>query len=525
MIINERIKVGFIYGSLAEDAFLTITNLQLVILIEANRQFRFPLNLFLTASLSKSNQTNVITVLLKTKRFSQVTLIFDSALGKYAEKVIKRLADSSYNNPLAMAKLFKNSAIDSEFPVDLLKKEYLRQMNGDKTKYLELTNINEDYKFTPTYPRYLIIPISYNRSNLKKLAEFRFNARIPAMSYYLKEESTLWRSSQPRPSLFGKSVIEDVSFLDAISYPSNKLEIFDCRSYQAAFANRIKGGGYENEADYHRCKLHFCDIPNIHKVKESYASLFTACNNKDDNFLEAAAASSWLQTIKLIMAAAVKVKESLLSKSTVLIHCSDGWDRTAQVSALSQLLIDPYFRTIDGFAVLVEKEFCEFGHPFGLRTGISKEEVSENYSPIFIQFLDCVHQVMFQFPRAFEFNVDLLVYLAEQNELGMFGNFLLDCPKEREIYGVYKWTCNIWKVIEKNKDTKFVNVLYEKFGLLSPNFRMFDLRLWYEHFTKEDEVAHKNVFEWYKPEQKIQKEKSEGKKKGKKLSIKEDHFL
>ena len=45
----------------------------------------------------------------------------------------------------------------------------------------------------------------------------------------------------------------------------------------------------------------------------------------------------------------------------VLVHCSDGWDRTAQVCALAQFALDPYFRTFDGFGVLVEKEWCAFG--------------------------------------------------------------------------------------------------------------------------------------------------------------------
>ena len=38
-------------------------------------------------------------------------------------------------------------------------------------------------------------------------------------------------------------------------------------------------------------------------------------------------------------------------KSSVMIHCTDGWDRTAQLSALAMLMLDPYYRTINGFEV------------------------------------------------------------------------------------------------------------------------------------------------------------------------------
>lgn len=38
-------------------------------------------------------------------------------------------------------------------------------------------------------------------------------------------------------------------------------------------------------------------------------------------------------------------------KSSVLIHCTDGWDRTAQLSALAMLMLDPYYRTIKGLEV------------------------------------------------------------------------------------------------------------------------------------------------------------------------------
>jgi len=36
---------------------------------------------------------------------------------------------------------------------------------------------------------------------------------------------------------------------------------------------------------------------------------------------------------------------------SVLVHCSDGWDRTAQTCSLAGIMLDPYYRTIEGFQV------------------------------------------------------------------------------------------------------------------------------------------------------------------------------
>lgn len=33
-------------------------------------------------------------------------------------------------------------------------------------------------------------------------------------------------------------------------------------------------------------------------------------------------------------------------KCSVLVHCSDGWDRTAQCCSIAQLVMDPFFRTV-----------------------------------------------------------------------------------------------------------------------------------------------------------------------------------
>lgn len=41
----------------------------------------------------------------------------------------------------------------------------------------------------------------------------------------------------------------------------------------------------------------------------------------------------------------------MVENASVLVHCSDGWDRTSQVCSLGSLLLDSYYRTVKGFMV------------------------------------------------------------------------------------------------------------------------------------------------------------------------------
>lgn len=100
--------------------------------------------------------------------------------------------------------------------------------------------------------------------------------------------------------------------------------------------------------------------------------------------------------------------------SSVLVHCSDGWDRTAQLTSLAMMILDPHYRTMYGFQHLIEREWCAFGHKFQQRLGLGdRNHGDDQRSPVFLQFLDACFQLMNQFPCAFEFNEYTLLTIAD----------------------------------------------------------------------------------------------------------------
>lgn len=50
----------------------------------------------------------------------------------------------------------------------------------------------------------------------------------------------------------------------------------------------------------------------------------------------------------MLLKAAITVVHAVDKENKpVVVHCSDGWDRTTQIVALAELLLDPYYRTIE----------------------------------------------------------------------------------------------------------------------------------------------------------------------------------
>lgn len=205
--------------------------------------------------------------------------------------------------------------------------------------------------------------------------------------------------------------------------------IVDARPRTNAMATYARGGGTENMDHYKGCRRDYLGIENIHVMRDSINRVVEALRAADEpktfgmevrveaavpayddgarQGLEGSASSSdmsrsassasalrnhlvpgqraldisalkrsnWLRHLSCLLEGTALITRNVhIASSHVMIHCSDGWDRTSQLSALAQVCLDPYFRTKRGFATLVEKEWLSFGHRFADRCGHGSSE-------------------------------------------------------------------------------------------------------------------------------------------------------
>lgn len=472
------------------------------------------------ATMSKVEQgkTDATSLTIMCKDLRQLLLtFFNTSNDKYVAMVAKiinetafPLAESSGLFAFAYSPEFKGTHWDLFDPVA----EYRRQGmfhpiteddGSTSPSPWRVLDQRGNYSFSPTYPGVLILPQAMSDADLAEAASYRSKRRLPAITY--REANTgavLSRSSQPMAGVQGKRCEADEKLLDLfrtqgeldeeLANPS-QLHILDCRGQLAATGNQALGKGVENTANYKHTHLTYCNIGNIHTMRGSLEKLADIvlpgeADEVSAKYLTALDDTGWLQHVRLILIAAVNIQQLMLSGCSVLVHCSDGWDRTAQLAATAQILLDPFFRTIEGFAVLIEKDWCSFGFKFQDRCGHGVQPSGQDRSPIFLQWLDAVHQVLLQHPQAFEFNGELLVFLADHVYSCLFGNFLANYEKDRIQLDVRGTCTSVWAYVEAFR-FQFVNSLFEPVpGPLECSVSPKRIRLWERYFCRWDGAMH-----------------------------------
>ena len=120
--------------------------------------------------------------------------------------------------------------------------------------------------------------------------------------------------------------------------------------------------------------MHYLEVESLHAAKASYEDIIQCFLSVKKGFIRDVVNSKWYEMILQVLKAATKIKNSLAMENNTLLKCPDGRERSAQISALAQIILNPFYRTFTGFAILVEKEFRFMGYPFTTRFGFRSEK-------------------------------------------------------------------------------------------------------------------------------------------------------
>jgi len=323
-----------------------------------------------------------------------------------------------------------------------------------------VSRANERGAICPTYPDRLIVPAALSDGDVAAAAAHRSSQRFVVLGYrHAASGGVILRASQPRSGISGHRHRADELLVQAARRACSRsdepndgppLLIVDARPVANAMANMALGGGYESTLHYVHSSLSFRGIANIHAVKTNLQRLTAACAEADaspDCARVAQVAGAWLEQLRRVLDAAQGCALHASAGGAVLLHCSDGWDRTPQVLILARLLLDSSARTARGLCALLRSQWLALGHKSAERLGLGERGDSKEQSPVLLQTLECVWNVWQQHPTSFEFTPKLLALLLHYSTSARFASFFGNSERERVALGVPVRGACLWRYL------------------------------------------------------------------------------
>ncbi|XP_076237687.1 myotubularin-related protein 10-B [Calliopsis andreniformis] len=343
--------------------------------------------------------------------------------------------------------------------------------NEEIRKFWRLSTANVDFKLCRSLSRYIIAPACITDSQLMDAAKHFQGNRPPVWSWSSTHGAALVKMSELSP-LVTNRMQENIMFENVRKSHPQKMPPVVLELNKQVNVKLIK-----------RAFSKFASLCSPENIRQFWL--------QDNNFYSLVENTKWLKYVSYCLQKAVEACEHLHLGSSVILQEGAGTDICCIISSLVQLLLDPYFRTINGFQSLLQKEWVAGGHPFCDRLGYIAKRNSEK-SPVFLLYLDCVWQLSQQFPAELEFTETYLTTLWDAAHVSIFDTFIFNCEKDRAaavtdphkpliLRSVWDWR----EQFSEQDILLFYNPLYnprdvdarEK-SIIKPVYNLMNLELW-----------------------------------------------
>lgn len=270
--------------------------------------------------------------------------------------------------------------------------------------------VNERFDMSTSLPKYNMVPSTLLDTDLQKAFTLFNERRIPRLCWH-----------QPRGSDFLR-----MAYFQANSDPEKE----DIRIVEMLML-----------ACHSQCVLVDVtdELPNPSEILTAYVKLRNLCMgyesptaDSDEKWLSTLENTHWLEYVRLCLKKSWEVA-SLLAERCLCAVLQEPEDRDLNclVASIVQVMSDPHFRTVRGFQSLIQKEWVVAGHQFRQRFNFVHDKDKEE-SPVFLLFLDCIWQLLQQYPASFEFTEAFLLALHDSTHVPFFSTFLSDSQRERQ---------------------------------------------------------------------------------------------
>lgn len=294
----------------------------------------------------------------------------------------------------------------------------------------------EDNMPSGSLPTHFVIPRSISEIEYMKLANFFRNERAAIWVYSL-ENASLVRMAELMPTITDtrheNTILEIVRKCDPLMRQPFILELSKClpniQDVQISFTKLRELFTADSTQEF------LVSIYSCGPIGEHIFIIFVllAFQQQDRRFYSRLEKSCWLLYASLCIKTADLAARKMRQGETVVLQENDGRDMCCVISSLTQILLDPYFRTTCGFESLIQKDWVSLGHPFSDRLGhVINNDTSER-SPLLLLFLDCTWQLLQQFPDEFEFSETFLTTLWDSAFLPIFDTFLFNSEHDRQV--------------------------------------------------------------------------------------------